>query len=299
MSLIDFGLARVPGQAADDAAPPRGLDLTTEPEAAAARLRGVAPEPTAAGEQYSLAAMVYALLTGADRQLFAVEREALLEELAAPDVLPFRDHGIEGLPAVEVVVSRALSRAPGGRFDSVAAFRDAFEAAAASDLASRPGAHGRAAIARPSGRFSTTSRRGSYRPATRQSSTEPRRAQLRARRGSPTRSFASPWFARTSAFSRGRTCGPAGQRPAHRCHRPVGFTTARWACTSSRRVSRPLATMPPRFGRLSRHSCPLPAGRRPRRLLGQRRRAARIRDPPRRAASNERGRGSPAARRSG
>ena len=141
--LIDFGFARVPGHMADDAAPPRGLDLTTEPEAAAARLRGVAPEPTAAGEQYSLAAMVYALLTGSERQLFALEREALLQELAAPDVLPFGVHGVEGLPGVEAVVSRALSRAPGGRFDSVGAFRDAFEAAAAETSRCRPGAHGR------------------------------------------------------------------------------------------------------------------------------------------------------------
>ena len=103
------------------------------------------------------------------------------------------------------------------------------------------------------GRFSTRSWRGSHHPATRQSSTGPPRPQLRARRGSPTRSSASPWFARTSAFSRGRTYGPAGQRPAHR---PAGSTTARLACTSSRRVSRPPATMPPRSGGPSRHSCP-------------------------------------------
>ena len=128
-------------------APARGLDTTTDPESAAARLAGVAPRPTAAGEQYSLAAMVYALLTGAERQQFAVEQDALVRELAAPEVSPFGEHDVVGLPTVEGVVRRALSRDPAARFDSVAAFRDAFESAAARDLAG-----GRSAFAPPRAR---------------------------------------------------------------------------------------------------------------------------------------------------
>jgi len=135
VTLIDFGLARVDGREMSGAAPTRGLDLTTEPEAAAARLTGTVPELTATGEQYSLAALVYLLLTGSERQRFSMDRDRLLGELAAPAVQPFAEHGVTGLSSVEVVVRQALSRDPSDRFESVDAFRNGYEDAAARDLA--------------------------------------------------------------------------------------------------------------------------------------------------------------------
>ena len=59
VTLIDFGLARIDGRDTSGAALTRGLDLTTEPEAAAARLAGMAPDPTASGEQTGFPALVY------------------------------------------------------------------------------------------------------------------------------------------------------------------------------------------------------------------------------------------------
>ena len=136
VKLIDFGLARLPGSVNDKG---RFVASTPPPTPSRLQLGSQASRlaPTAAGEQYSVAAMVYALLTGAERQRFTVEQDALVRELAAPEVRPFAEHDVVGLSAVEEVVGRALSRDSASRFDSITAFRDAFESAAARDLSGR------------------------------------------------------------------------------------------------------------------------------------------------------------------
>jgi serine/threonine-protein kinase len=135
--LIDFGLA---ARAGDEAVMPRGgIDLFLEPELARARLgRGSAPALTAAGEQYSVAALVYLLLTGGHTHAFALEQEAMLEQLAGDPPLPFSAHGTRGLGSVETTVARALAKNPAERFASVAALRDAFRSAATVRRARRP-----------------------------------------------------------------------------------------------------------------------------------------------------------------
>jgi serine/threonine-protein kinase len=132
--LIDFGLAVRPAPpGATENGPRGGVDFFLDPESAAARLsRKGSPALSLAAEQYSVAALLYLLLTGEHTQEFSLEPEEMLRQLVerAPD--PFARHGID-LPAVEAVVGRGLSKDPAGRHDSLAAFRRAFADAAESE----------------------------------------------------------------------------------------------------------------------------------------------------------------------
>lgn len=125
VTLIDFGLA---APAASAGGVPRGgIDLFLEPELARARLaRSPAPPLTAAGEQYSVAALAYLLLTGGHTHAFALEEERMLRQLAADPPLPFAAHGAGALASAEPVLARALAKDPGARFPSVAALAAAF-----------------------------------------------------------------------------------------------------------------------------------------------------------------------------
>ena len=123
--LIDFGLARrVDGKAGTS--PARGgVAFFSDPEMAGAGRRGVPPpHVTALSEQYSLAALLYFLLAGRHYLDFSVEREEMLRQITedAPARLP----GPAGL-----VLERALSKKPEGRYPSMAEFAAAFGAAMA------------------------------------------------------------------------------------------------------------------------------------------------------------------------
>jgi serine/threonine-protein kinase len=110
-----------------------GVDFFLDPESAAARLAGEgAPALSLAAEQYSVAALVYLLLTGAHTQEFSLEPEEMLRQLVerAPD--PFQRHGIE-LPAIEAVVRRGLEKDPDARHRSLAEFRRSFAGASAAE----------------------------------------------------------------------------------------------------------------------------------------------------------------------
>ena len=139
VAIIDFGFAQIRG------APPGrrgGVDLFVDPALAATRLAGVPPPPlSAAAEQYSLAALLYYLLTGAHTHAFTLERAQTLGAIQRAPVLAFARHGVD-LPAVERTIVRALAKEPRARHASVAAFARAFRAAAAEDLgrAGRPAA---------------------------------------------------------------------------------------------------------------------------------------------------------------
>lgn len=135
VAIIDFGLAARPAAPGAVAAGGRGgIDFFMEPEVAAARLEHRhAPALTEAGEQYSIATLLYLLLTGAHTHAFSLEHEEMLRQLLDEPPLAFADHGVSGLRAVEAVVARALAKDPAQRHASVAAMRDAFAAAAAGD----------------------------------------------------------------------------------------------------------------------------------------------------------------------
>jgi eukaryotic-like serine/threonine-protein kinase len=134
VGLIDFGLAVEPAPPGTAGSGIRGgVDFFLDPETAAARLAGeMAPVLSVATEQYSIATLLYLLLTGAHTQEFSLEPEEMLRQLVEREPDPFERHGVE-LPAVEAVVRRGLGKDPAERHDSVAEFRRAFAAAAAAE----------------------------------------------------------------------------------------------------------------------------------------------------------------------
>jgi serine/threonine protein kinase len=101
VSLIDFGMAVAPGLAGGRRGR-GGIDFYQEPELARALLAGASgPAPSAAGEQYALAAMVYLLLTGGYTHDFSLERDEMLRQLLAQPPVAFRQRGAQRLGAVE------------------------------------------------------------------------------------------------------------------------------------------------------------------------------------------------------
>jgi serine/threonine-protein kinase len=136
VKIIDFGLAAGPPLSSGSASGWRGgIDFFMEPELAAARLAGRQSAPlSAAGEQYSLASLLYLLLTGAYTHEFSLEQDEMLRQLLEQPPVPFQDRGVDDLLAVERVLARALAKDPGSRWPTVLEFRRAFRSAAASDL---------------------------------------------------------------------------------------------------------------------------------------------------------------------
>jgi serine/threonine-protein kinase len=125
--LIDFGLSLAADLAGD---PGRGgVAFYFEPEhAAAARAGEPPPAASPAGEQYALAALLYQLLAGAPSHDFKLARDEMLRQIVEEPPLPFALRGVEPWPAVETVLARALAKAPGERFASVADLGAAFDA---------------------------------------------------------------------------------------------------------------------------------------------------------------------------
>ena len=133
--LIDFGLA-------DSRALPRelrphergGVGFFLEPEFAQARLDDRRPPRlNARGEQYSVAALLYLVLTGAHYLRFSPEKRAMRRQIVEEEPLAFADAGLGGSEAVEAVLRRALAKEPGRRFRSVGELAAVFRAAARTD----------------------------------------------------------------------------------------------------------------------------------------------------------------------
>lgn len=133
--LIDFGLA-------DSRSLPRefrprergGVGFFLEPEFARARLDNRRPPRlNARGEQYSVAALLYLVLTGAHYLRFSPEKSAMRRQLVEDEPLAFADAGLGGSEAAEAVIRRALAKEPARRFRSVGELAAAFRAAARTD----------------------------------------------------------------------------------------------------------------------------------------------------------------------
>ncbi len=130
--LLDFGLARIPG-----APPPldhlrrAGFSWHTEPEAAAAAAAAAwPPPPSFAGEQYSVASLVYTFVCGGHHAGESLDRAEAMQRVVEHPPLPFTRHGFEAWPAVEGVLRRALAKRPEDRFPGMAALRHALVDAA-------------------------------------------------------------------------------------------------------------------------------------------------------------------------
>ena len=138
-AIIDFGQAH--SMREGPARPGRGVvDLYMEPELARTRLdRGKAQPPTPAGEQYSIAALLYFLLTGAHTHDFVLEQGQMLRQVIGEAPKTFAERGVSGFGHVERVLRRALEKRPEARFASVREFRDALQQALDHDYNAQSG----------------------------------------------------------------------------------------------------------------------------------------------------------------
>jgi len=125
IALLDFAYARVAGRRSRVGR--GGALLFAEPEG----LRG-APA-SAAGEQYSLAALLYLLIAGHHYLHFRLDGGEMQRQIESEPPLPFAERGVAPWPDVERVLFRALEKNPRERFASMAAFSDALASCSAGE----------------------------------------------------------------------------------------------------------------------------------------------------------------------
>ncbi|MCZ1003975.1 serine/threonine-protein kinase [Streptomyces mirabilis] len=213
VALADFGLAAMPR-------PDRELSVTREaltPAYAPPEAFHLA-EPTPAGDVYSLAATVYALLRGRPPHFPEDGTQLSLPELIVRHTWPYPD--LPGVPtALNEVLGRALVADPARRLSDAGALRDAL-AAVDVDSAERAGSG-----PVPGGRTTTVpARRDTTRrpnPVGRARPPPRRRRTGGRRRGAPT-------------DRRGGGGGGLGGRLGHRDQLPGGGPTPHVPSTSSR-----------------------------------------------------------------
>lgn len=192
-----------------------------------AYLEGVPPTPaTPEGEQYSVAALTYLLMTGTHWQDFRLDRQGMYQDILEKQVLSFAERGAASWPALESVLARALSKHPSDRFPSVVDFADALGALPAEPRA-QPSAPPQ---------------------------TSPRLEQL-LRHTKALAVIGGPWITgeRPSAPFASLTYGSCGVALgllciAHREGDALGLSTADvWACRSAREIDRDGAFYNPDF----------------------------------------------------
>ena len=124
VKIVDYGLAHREGTASEGEIPRReGLGYFFEPEYALAVLAGIQPpQASMLGEQYSLAALLYFLFTGAHYLDFSLQKQVVLQQIAEESPLPFVRRGAVPWPDVEKLLAQALSKHVTGRFPSVHEF---------------------------------------------------------------------------------------------------------------------------------------------------------------------------------
>jgi len=118
--LVDFGYSWMASQ------PPRvgrgGLVSFFEPEYLAGERQNVRVPPSAQGEQYSVAALLYLLITGRHYVDFRYEREEMIRQAEFDSPMPFAARGIPPWPEIEAILFRGLEKDPARRYGSMAEF---------------------------------------------------------------------------------------------------------------------------------------------------------------------------------
>lgn len=129
--ILDYGYARRLQGAENESSPERaGVYAFYEPEYARARAQGASPPPvTPAGQQFSVAALLYRLLTGYHYVDFPLESDQLHDTILTADPVPLADRGFGSADELQAVLFRALSKHPEDRFGSLQKLTDAFRAA--------------------------------------------------------------------------------------------------------------------------------------------------------------------------
>lgn len=129
--LIDFGLAS--GTTADSSfrqlSERGGVPFFFDPDLAAASLAGRTPPlASVASEQFSVAAMLFSLITGEHWRRFRLGRQEMLQDLTSGTPRRFAECGVDSWPVMEEVLSRALSLDANSRYESMSDFLSALPA---------------------------------------------------------------------------------------------------------------------------------------------------------------------------
>ncbi len=135
VTIIDYGFATMP--VAGLAGLHGGIDLFRAPEIAVQSHLPASKQlvPSVHSEQYSIGALLYLLFTGGHTHAFSLQRDVMIAQLLNDPPLPFRDHGVKNLTAVEICISRAIAKNPEHRYSSITKMLEAFLLAVASDRA--------------------------------------------------------------------------------------------------------------------------------------------------------------------
>ncbi|HYP06068.1 MAG TPA: AarF/UbiB family protein [Bryobacteraceae bacterium] len=129
--LLDFGRCASP-RLPFELIPRAGVGHYYEPELANQIASNQIPQqPTEAGEQYAIAALVYQLFTGRAYTIFSLEKQTLLRQVMDAEPMSFARAGVKPWPAIELALFRALAKDPARRFPTVDIFARRFEAAGA------------------------------------------------------------------------------------------------------------------------------------------------------------------------
>jgi serine/threonine-protein kinase len=132
--IVDYGYARHHHDSDPETAPERaGVYAFYEPEYARAMEQGTSPPPaTPGGQQFSVAALLYRLLTGHNYVDFPLASDQLFETIRTAEPVPLADRGLGAADELQEVLFRALSKHRADRFASLDDLTDAFRAAAQS-----------------------------------------------------------------------------------------------------------------------------------------------------------------------
>jgi serine/threonine-protein kinase len=146
--IIDLGLGRLIAESdRDDGTERGGVSFFFEPEFARASLKGARPPAASlAGEQYSLGAMLYLLLTGSHYLDFSLEKSKMLHQIAGAAMTPFAQHGIDPWPDVEQHLGRTLSKDPAARFPTTRELARAWQSVEVPQPVAQPPAAGDAKL---------------------------------------------------------------------------------------------------------------------------------------------------------
>jgi eukaryotic-like serine/threonine-protein kinase len=128
--IIDYGLSRGEDDSELATAPRGGVGFFLDPECAAAGLsQSPPPQSSRASEQYSVAALIYYLLTGHHYLDFSYEMDVMLRQIVEQPPTPLAVQGLPGCTALDKVLGRALSKDSSARFPDVKAMAAAFRQA--------------------------------------------------------------------------------------------------------------------------------------------------------------------------
>lgn len=123
VKIIDYGFACSETIETEDVPYRADINYFSAPEYAQAVLTGNSvPAPGMQEEQFSLAALLYYLLTGAQYLRFSLGQEEVIQQIAAASPLPFAAQDVVPWFEVEALLARALRKHPSDRFPSASAF---------------------------------------------------------------------------------------------------------------------------------------------------------------------------------